>query len=187
MAPKLSLGSMKKYCSNNPLDIVLMVVLVIFILSPIQPPVSIANMIDSTLGIVVISALIIFLFMNSQPALGIIFVIAVFELIRRSSLRRKVAYAPVSYTPLQVTGPESRESTGSNPMPEQAGGSEYLNYTDPQGQRDAKLGDLNAGLRSPTLEEEIVQQMAVPNQSVDDALDTSYMPIYENIHQASTV
>ena len=94
-----------KWIGKNPLEIVLAVLLIIFILSPIQPPVSIANAVDSTLGILVTSILIVYLFVYSHTLLAILFVVAIFELIRRSSARKQIAPAVVTYTALQPALP----------------------------------------------------------------------------------
>jgi hypothetical protein len=232
-----------KLIGKNPLEIVLAVLLVIFILSPIQPPSSIAGAVDSTLGIITVSILIVYLFVYSHSLLAILFVVAIFELVRRSSARKQIQPAVVTYTALQPETPQpiqpavasamsqvntmnqeprknlaqsERENMrrnqdvdvlraggigmapgmggmvgypsqqlGANIQPPIATGTEFMDYEMSQAVRDREMMEMNTKLMEVSLEEEVVHTMPVP--SIDqDALDHSFKPVYNNIHQAST-
>lgn len=224
---------------RNPYEIVLIVLLIIFILSPIKLSPKIANSIDSTLGIIFFSILIVYLFVYNHGILAILFVIAVFELIRRSSkdypmMGGNATPSIVNYTALQPTfsgqnleqnyGPNqhdntmvpvlaggqnvmeaslqgapsapgsihgrqigsSREMLAANPEYIQAGQAEYLDYVADQYKRDSELMKTNTRLMETTLEEEVVHK--VPSPRIEqDYLDSSYKPVYDNVHQASNV
>ena len=226
-----------KIIGKNPLEIVLAVILVIFILSPIQPPSSIATAVDSTLGIIITSILIVYLFVYSHTLLAILFVVAIFELVRRSSSRKQIQPAVVSYTALQPETPvplkrevASAMSTVETEMERphknlvqadreqmrrnqdgamlMSGGlgmappaivgeyprqqlatvakppSEFMDFEMSQAVRDREMMEMNTKLMEVSLEEEIVHTMPAP--SIDqDALDNSFKPVYNNIHQAS--
>lgn len=224
-----------KFIKKNPLELVLCVLLIIFILSPIQPPLWIANGIDSTLGIILVSILIVYLFVYSHTILAILFVITVFELIRRSSARKNIKPSIVTFSPLKpskleqgdfetaptlnANGYIARENVGSmsnpqyknmvqggdiqrqmigdqemmiaNPHMDQRsmfvdGQNEFVDYMADQAKRDQEMQAMNTKLMEITLEEQVVS--SVPAQSVSkDYLDSSYKPVYDNIHQASIV
>lgn len=233
----MKFGKISTLVSKNPLEMVLAVVLIIFILSPIEPPDVIANMIDSTLGIIVTSVLIVFLFVYSHTLLAILFVIAVFELIRRSSARRQFKPAVVTYTALQPAtvapdmGDRSQEPTAKHassrsqterpdkafhptvtaqidhetadaalmgppetrrpkPRRHEAPPADAVmrppiyDHSLGQYQKDGELAQMNRPLMQSTLEEEAVHAMPMPNIE-QDYLDSSYKPVYSNIHQAS--
>lgn len=229
---------LSRFIEKNPLEVLLAVLLIIFILSPIQPPSTIANSIDSTLGIVVTSILIVYLFVYSHTLLAILFVIAIFELVRRSSTRNAHKPAVVTYTALQPSrevrqppveyvaakdatsvptsgknmvqpereqqrrdldgdmlryggtgmnmggmgGPIPREMLNSN-LQNQIG-DEFDDFEISQAQRDREMMEMNTKLMEVSLEEQLVHSMPTPSIQ-PDYLDTSFKPVYNNIHQAS--
>lgn len=226
---------LSRFIEKNPLEVLLAVILIIFILSPIQPPASIANAIDSTLGIVITSILIVYLFVYSHTLLAVLFVIAIFELVRRSSTRNAHKPSVVTYTALQppreeeptveyapaqdstsvptsgknmmqpereqerrdldgnmlryggpgmigMGGPMPRERLSSN-MQSQFG-NEFVDFETNQAQRDREMMQMNTKLMEISLEEQLVHNMPTPSVQ-QDYLDTSYKPVYNNIHQAS--
>lgn len=237
-----------KIISKNPLEVLLAVVLIIFILSPIEPPMSIANMVDSTLGIILTSVLIVYLFVYSHTLLAILFVIAVFELVRRSSSRREMKPAVVTYTALQPTmGIQMAPQMATNPVRENTNRPDAVFQSNnmeqnvmetamqgtggtarpmgrkrpaeqpvedqmimnqalqprqmiapesvmsipqfdgalPQYEKDTRMMSMNNSLMQISLEEEAVHAMPIPNIE-QDYLDSSYKPVYDNIHQASS-
>ena len=148
---------LSKLVPQNPFEILLIVLLIIFILSPIEISPRIANSIDSTLGIIFFSVLIVYLFLFNHVALAILFVVAVFELIRRSSLNKQITPSVVTYTALQPTvqiaesqpkqqqmpqvqqspqqnmaGPMNAALEGQQPMARQLGRSRELQGANPQ-------------------------------------------------------
>jgi predicted membrane protein len=98
--------SLKSLSMKNPLEMVLLALFIIYLVFPISTPRFLAPLIDSSLGMVVIFAIILFLFMYSHPLLAIIYVLVAYELIRRSTVvSGRTAY--IQYTPTQAKRDES--------------------------------------------------------------------------------
>lgn len=66
------------------LESLLALLFALFIVLPVDVPLFLANMIDSTLGMVVIFILAVYMFMNVTPVLAVLFVLVSYELLRRS-------------------------------------------------------------------------------------------------------
>jgi predicted membrane protein len=97
---KLKLSKMKEWMPKNPLELILLVLFAIYLLFPISTPRILAPYIDSTMGLCVVFALIVFMFLYSHPLLAILFILVAYELVRRSSLiTGRTAY--IQYTPTQ--------------------------------------------------------------------------------------
>ena len=93
------------FMKSPPLELVLFVLFVIYLVFPIQAPEWIANFIDSSFGMTTIFCITVFLFLYAHPFLAILYVFVAFELIRRSAhLSGKTSY--IQYTPSQ----EKRDS-----------------------------------------------------------------------------
>lgn len=91
------LGSFK---SLSPLEIVLLIVFILFIIFPFKLPVMFANMIDAPLGFLSLFVVTIYLFSYVNPVLGIIYIFVAYELMRRSSeITGKTAM--IQYSPSQ--------------------------------------------------------------------------------------
>ena len=91
---------MNSFMKSPPLEIVLFVLFVIYLVFPIQTPEWIADIIDSSFGMTMIFCITVFLFFYAHPFLAILYVFVAFELIRRSArISGKSAY--IQYTPSQ--------------------------------------------------------------------------------------
>lgn len=66
------------------LEVLLVVLFALFIILPIDVPLVLAKLIDSSLGMVVIFALAVYLFFKEDPVVAVLFVLVAYELIRRS-------------------------------------------------------------------------------------------------------
>lgn len=71
--------------SFQPIELLLIALFVIYIVFPIETPDAVAGMIDSPLGMVVLLAVTIYLFVYVNPILGVLYIFVAYELIRRSS------------------------------------------------------------------------------------------------------
>ncbi len=71
--------------SVPPLELALFVIFVLYIVFYIDTPKFIASFIDSPLGMVVLLCVAIYLFLYTNPILGVLFIFVAFELLRRSS------------------------------------------------------------------------------------------------------
>lgn len=75
--------AMKRMMNLRGLDLILMILLSYVVIMGVRVPLSIAELIDTILGKIVLVMLVFLLFLRS-PLLGVLAMIAVFELIRRA-------------------------------------------------------------------------------------------------------
>ncbi len=69
----------------STLEIVLSLLIVLYLVFQMRTPTNVAKLINHPIGMLVIIVLTIYLFLNVHPILGILLIIAAYELIRRSS------------------------------------------------------------------------------------------------------
>ena len=93
--------NMKSMMMKNPLEMVLLVLFIIYLVFPVNTPVFLAPMVDSSLGMVTIFAIVLFLFMYSHPLLAILYVFVAYELIRRSTQVTGRTSSYIQFTPSQ--------------------------------------------------------------------------------------
>jgi len=70
--------------SFSPLEVALLVIFIFYIVLPIQTPSFFAGMVDSSLGMLTIFIVTIYLFFYVNPILAVVYVFVAYELIRRS-------------------------------------------------------------------------------------------------------
>ena len=71
--------------SVTPLELLLFIVFVIYIVLPIQTPVAMVGYVDSPLGYLTMFAITIYLFNYTTPLLGIVYIFVAHQLITRST------------------------------------------------------------------------------------------------------
>ena len=81
---KSVLSFMKK---QSQLHLTLITLIVLFIVTDINVPAPLASMIDTTIGNLVIIVFALGLLVNEKPIVGVLGVIAAYELIKRSSVK----------------------------------------------------------------------------------------------------
>jgi hypothetical protein len=86
--------------SVTPLEGILFVLFVLYIIFPIGTPAMIAPMIDSSLGMLAIFCITVALFLYVNPILAILYIFVAYELLRRSANVTNRA-AIIEYTPSQ--------------------------------------------------------------------------------------
>lgn len=67
-------------------ELFLVVLLIIYLVMGFKTPESVANVIDTLIGKVVIFIVVVFIFMNYNPILAVLALFVAFDLIRRSSM-----------------------------------------------------------------------------------------------------
>ena len=67
------------------LEMVLALLFVLYIILPIEMPEMISQLIDGSMGMIVLFGLAVYLFFNVNPVLAVLFVFVAYELLRRSS------------------------------------------------------------------------------------------------------
>lgn len=82
------------------LEVLLFIIFVLYLVFPIGTPDFIAGMVDSPLGMVTLFCVTLFLFLYTNPILGILYIFVAYELLRRSS-RTTGRTAYIQYTPTQ--------------------------------------------------------------------------------------
>ena len=87
--------------SVPPLELALFIIFVLYIIFNIDTPKFIASFIDSPLGMVVLLCVAVYLFLYTNPILGVLFIFVAFELLRRSS-NVTARQAIIQYTPTQT-------------------------------------------------------------------------------------
>ena len=71
--------------SLKSIEIGSLILFIIFIIFPFKLPFMVANMVDSSIGLIILFIITIYLFFYTNPILGIIFILVAYELIRRST------------------------------------------------------------------------------------------------------
>lgn len=135
--------------SISPLEIILFIVFVVYILFPIQTPDSLIPIINSSFGLALILITTLSIFFYTTPILAILAILVAYEIIRRSNINS--VHKPVM---------------------------KYPNYTIPtQEKKDEKMLEMNP-IKVETLEEEVIHQMAPVGKSDSTTyIETSYKPI----------
>jgi hypothetical protein len=67
----------------TPLEMILAILFILYIIFPVNAPSMISNMVDTPYGMVAIFMLAIYLYVNTHPAIAVLFIFVAYELIRR--------------------------------------------------------------------------------------------------------
>jgi hypothetical protein len=119
--------------SVSPLEVVLFVVFLLYLIFPIPTPAFLIPYVNTNLGIAVIVILAIYMLLYTTPILGVLTLIVAYELLRRSSnglVRPKVPL--VRHTPSQPR--KDKEMAQLNPTKEISLEEEVVNQMAPVGQ-----------------------------------------------------
>jgi hypothetical protein len=147
--------------SFTPLEILLLVVFILYLIIPIQMPPSIGQFMSSSLGILTIFVITVFLFIYTNPLLAVLYIFVAYELVRRSS-----QYIAIDSTPNIIKYNIHNDKT-----------QEIVPLFKPE---------KNTLVASPTLEEEVVAKMAPVGQSDQPAyMASTYKPVSDKINHAS--
>ena len=84
----------------SQLEAILAIMFALFVVLPIDMPDILAGMIDSTIGLVGLFALTVYMFFNMSPVLAVLFIFVAYELLRRSSNKTGKAII-MQHTPSQ--------------------------------------------------------------------------------------
>ena len=85
----------------SPYEIILIIVFILYLISPIDTPTFVASFVDSPLGIITIFIITVSLFIYTNPILGILYIFVAYELMRRSSVFSGNTMN-IEYTPSQM-------------------------------------------------------------------------------------
>jgi len=102
------------YESLSKMEIGMLIIFVIYLVMDIYPPEMLASYLDTSLGMVGILLVTLYVFMNYNPILGVVFLFVAYEIVRRSA-RVNNRVPMVHYTPSQAK--KDAELAEMNPAP----------------------------------------------------------------------
>jgi uncharacterized membrane protein (DUF485 family) len=99
--------------SFSRLETILLVVFILYIVLPIQTPNFLAGAIDSSLGMLSIFIITVYLFFHVNPILAVVYIFVAYELLRRSANRPGNVHL-MQYSPTQAK--KDAELQAMNPV-----------------------------------------------------------------------
>jgi len=151
----MNLGSFKNLVkSASPLEIALFVLFVIYIVLPIETPDTIKPFIHSPLGLVGIFIITLYLFLYTNPILGILYIFVAFELIRRSTQAGNV------------------------------GTTSYIQYSPSQQRRDSDLKQMNPVMAASLEEDVVSKMAPLGHSDPAAFVDSGFKPSQDSIRYA---
>ena len=115
------------------LEIALSILFVLFIILPLGVPDLFANLIDTSLGMIVIFGLAVYMFFHVNPVVAVLFVFVAYELLRRSSNKTGKAIIQ-KHTPTQAKKDEKMKKM--NPEKKETLEEEIVDKMAPVGKSD---------------------------------------------------
>lgn len=176
--------------SISLIEIVTLILFSLYIILPIPVPKAVGPYIESPVGMVLILATLVFLFIYSNPILAVLFIFVGYELLRRSSgPTGYLKKGPVITSNKPVIKPKAVIKSTDVPASLESGpNNAYIQYTQPTNDRESNLQAANIPIMQPTLEEAIVQEKApVGKSDVLSYVSNSFKPVSDNLHGASVL
>jgi len=157
-------------------EILVILILVIYLVLPVNTPKALSPYIESPLGMFLIFCITVFLFIGANPVLAVLFVFVAYTLLRRSA-------GPVSHAKM------ARFAA----TPNVTGQATYVQYTATDAEKKAEIvqevAEVNPPPQQPyTLEEQVISKMAPIGKSETPVFTPStFKPVSTNIGSASTI
>ena len=126
----------KVFKSLTKIEIALLIVFVLYIVLPIQTPDFMAGWVDSSLGMLTIFVVTVFLFLNVSPVVAVVYILVGYELLRRSS-KKTGRVTLMKYTPTQAK--KDMEMKAMNPVQEKTLEEEIVGSMAPIGRSDPNV------------------------------------------------
>lgn len=154
-------------------EIILVVIFVIYIISPINTPDAVSRLVESHLGLASIFAVTVFLFIYTNPILGILYIFVAYELIRRSDKVRPMNISSHGKF-LPMTIPLTR--------PNMTVMNTNMNIN------SRNESQVTPALISSSLEEETIKSLSPIGESKSvNFVETEFKPTTGNIYNASSI
>lgn len=197
------------------LEMLLLIIFIFYLIFQVKTPNTLIEFINSNLGMIVILIVTVYLFLFTNPILGILSIFVVYELIRRSN--KHLLYTPPigtstrMYTPKKIIKDTNDQdfhphdphdilnenkpfhsilglpTAHKKNMNDISPSVPKIQYTETSDKRTLDMHHMNPPAEV-TLEEEVVHNLAPIGQSQPlGYIDTTFKPISENVHSASTV
>lgn len=103
----------KLFQSLSKLEWALLIIFVLYIALPIQTPDFFTGLVDSSLGMLAIFVITVYLFFNVNPIVAVVYIFVAYELLRRSS-NKTGTVTIVQHTPSQAN--KDSEMKAMNPV-----------------------------------------------------------------------
>ena len=169
MPPPSFKQSVDKLFFENPSQVFLGIIFVIYLLLNVQPPLFLAKPIDTIFGKILVVVIAAVIFMKTNPVLGVLGFIVAYQLIKTASVVTGT-YGIRHYLPSE---------------PSKLKEMQRFNQTETVGAQ-ATLSPANASiLLAGTLEEEMVDKMVPLVRGDNRASTADYKPILDGQHGAS--
>ena len=172
---------MNQLLMRNPLEIILLVLIIIYLFYPAPTPQYISSALDTPLGVVVLITIVLFLFLYCHVFLGILFIIVAYKLLISSAPGN---VAVIEYTPTKNDREASDQDTIILPnvlvdINDTDLRFQHRGYGNQMAVRTSGNKDSN-----DNLEIAVVGQMAGPKPVNQDYLDSEFKPVAESVHNA---
>jgi hypothetical protein len=122
--------------SLTKIEIALLIVFVIYIVLPIQTPEFLAGLVDSSLGMLTVFVITVYLFFNVNPIIAVVYILVAYELLRRSS-QKTGRVTIMQYTPTQAK--KDKVMKDLNPVQEKTLEEEVVDKMAPIGRSDPNI------------------------------------------------
>jgi hypothetical protein len=122
--------------SFTNLELILLGCFIVYVVFPISTPSFLAGFIESSLGMLLLFLVTIFLFFYTNPILGVIFIFVAYELLRRSS-HISGRTAIIKHTPSQLK--KDIEMASMNPPKRESLEEEIVEKMAPVGKSDMSI------------------------------------------------
>lgn len=126
----------KMFQSLTKLEWALLVIFVLYIVLPIQTPEFLSGVVDSSLGMLTVFIVTIYLFFNVNPMVAIVYIFVAYELLRRSSTKTG-RVTIVQHTPTQAN--KDAKMVAMNPVQSETLEEEVVKQMAPIGHSDPNV------------------------------------------------
>ena len=176
---------MNQLLMRNPLEIILLVLIIIYLFYPAPTPQYISSALDTPLGVVALITIVLFLFLYCHVFLGILFIIVAYKLLISSAPGN---VAVIEYTPTKNDREASDQDTIILPnvlvdINDTDLRFQHRGYGNQMAVRTSGSMNLNKD-GNDNLEIAVVGQMAAPKLVNQDYLDSEFKPVAESVHNA---
>jgi hypothetical protein len=143
--------------SMSPVEMVLFVAFIVYIVFPMKTPEMLAPYFDSALGMIVLFCITVSLFVYTNPVLGVLYIFVAYEVLRRSSGSADNSRAVI------------------------------MKYTPTQAAKDADLQMMNPSAEKTVEEEVIEVRAPIGKTLPTEYVVTSFKPVADKLEGASLV
>ena len=126
----------KLFLSLTKLEWALLVIFALYVVLPIPTPNFMAGLVDSSLGMLTVFVVTVYLFFNVNPVVAVVYIFVAYELLRRSS-NKTGRVTIVQHTPSQAK--KDSEMVAMNPKQSTTLEEELVQQMAPIGQSDSSV------------------------------------------------